>query len=89
MSHSLHTTPHMEMRYWVAFAFAAVVVLASVVWVVMIVSERLTFGGDWDQGQIAPRSSNSVPAAEYPWLDPIQPTKPMGIADLPGRLGDK
>ena len=89
MAHSLHTTHHIQRRYWVAFAIAVVLVMASVVWVLMVFGEQSTFGVNWDRSQMAPPSLNSVPAAEYPRPDWIQSSRPIGIADLPGRLGGK
>ena len=89
MAHSLYTTHHIQRRYWTAFAIAMVLAMASVVWVVMVFGEQPTFGVDWDRSQMAPPSSNSVPAAEYPWPDWTQSSRPLGITDLPGRLGGK
>jgi uncharacterized membrane protein YdfJ with MMPL/SSD domain len=88
MAHSVYTTHHIHTR-WVAFAIAVVLVMASVVWVVAFFGERLAFGVDRDRSQIAPPSSNSVPAVEYPWPDWTQSIRPIGITDLPGRLGGK
>jgi hypothetical protein len=89
MAHSLYTTHHIQRRYWAAFAIAVVLVMASVVWVLMAFGERPTFGVDWDRSQMGPPSSKSVPAAEYPWSDWMQSSRPIGITDLPGRLGGK
>ena len=89
MAHGLYTTHHIQRRHWVAFAIAVVLAMASVVWVVMVFSEQPTFGVDWDRSQMAPPSSDSVPAAEYPWPDWIQSSRPIGITDLPGHLGGK
>jgi hypothetical protein len=86
MAHTLHTTHHIQRPYWVAFEIPVVLVMASIIWVVMVFSERPTFGVIWDRLQMAPPSSNSVPAAEYPWCDWIRSSTPIGITDLPGRL---
>ena len=88
MAHSLYTTHHMQRRY-LAVAIALAVAMASVVWVMMVFGEQLTFGVDWDRSQMATPSSDSVPAAEYPWPDGIQSSRPVGITDLPRHLGGK
>ena len=88
MAHSLYTTHHIQTR-WVAFAIAVVLVMASVVWVVAFFGERPAFGVDRDRSQIVPPSWNSVPAVEYPWPAGTPPSRPIGITDLPGRLGGK
>jgi hypothetical protein len=87
MAHTLYTTHHIQRRYWAAFAIPVVLVMASILWVVMVFGERPTFGVNWDRSQMAPPSSNSVPAAEYPWCDWIRSSRPLGITDLGGHLG--
>ena len=87
MAHTLHTTHHIQRRYWVDLKITVVLVMASIVWVVMVFGERPTFGVTWDRLQMAPPSSNSGPAAEYSWCDWIRSSRPIGITDLPGRLG--
>ena len=89
MAHSLYTTHHIERHYWAAYAIPVVLVMASIVWAVMVFGERPTFGVNWDRSQMAPPSSNSVPAAEYPWSDCIQSSRPIGITCLPEHLGGK
>ena len=75
MARSLYTTHHIPRRYRVALAIPVVLVMASIVWVVMVFGQCPTFSVNWDRSQMAPPSSNSVPS------------RPIGIVDLPGRLG--
>ena len=89
MAHILYTTHHIQGRNWVAYAIPVALVMASIVWVVTVFGERPTFGVDWDRSQVAPPSSNSVPAAGYSWSEWIQRSRPSGILDLPKRLGGK
>ena len=87
MAHRLYTTNHMQRRHRVAFAIAVVVAMASVAWVVMAFGEQPTVGVDWDRSQTALPSSNADPAAGFPLPDRFQSSRPIGITDLPGRLG--
>jgi hypothetical protein len=89
MAHGLYTTHHIQRRYWVAYAIPVVLVMASIVWAVMDSGERPAFGLNWDRSQMTPPSSNSLPAAEYPWSDCIPPSRPIGITCPPAHLGDK
>jgi hypothetical protein len=87
MAHKLSTTHHIQSRYRVAFAIPVVLVLASFVWALMVSGERPTSRGNWDRSQMAPPASNSVPATGYSWSEWIQRSRPIGILDLPERLG--
>jgi hypothetical protein len=89
MAHSFYATHHIPRRYWSVFAIAVVLAMASVVWVVIFIGARPTFGVDWDRSQITAPSADSAPAAEYPWPDWTQSSRPIGITDLPGALGGK
>ena len=89
MTHCSYTTHHLPRRDQVPLAIAVVVVMVSIGWVVMAFGERTTFGVDWGQSQMAPPASNSVPEAGCAWLDWIRSSRPIGIAELPGRLGGK
>jgi hypothetical protein len=89
MAHSLYTTHHIQRRYWVAYAIRVVLVMASIVWAVMDGGERPAYVLNWDRSPMTLPSSNSVPAAEYPWSDCIPPSTPIGITCPPVHLGDK
>jgi hypothetical protein len=82
MAHSLYTTHHIHAR-WVAFALAAALAMASVVWMVAFLGDRVAADVDRDGPQIAP------PAIEYSWPAWSQSPRPFGITDLPGRVGLK
>lgn len=88
MAHILYTPHHLPRRE-VAFAIGVVLVMAWIVWAAMVFGERPAFPVDWDGSRIPPPASKSIPTAGCAWLDWVHSSRPIGITELPGRLGGK
>jgi hypothetical protein len=63
--------------------------MASIVWAVTVFGTHRGLAVDGTQSETAPAASSPVPTAELPSLDWIGWSMPIGITDLPGRLGIK